>query len=172
MFTRNCLAFACLLGFVCSGSASAATAYKCTDADGKLSFQQMPCTGSARTQVVDLAPEIDPQRRAENEAQMAANHGSSKRSRTSDQASAEARAYRTRLAGYAAPAAQQPKPAPVCPPTRENPGRTPAPRRYNNPKGFGFPDLLDYSAAKAYVAQLPTKTYLKNGGRWPRGCPD
>jgi hypothetical protein len=124
-------------------------AHKCTDARGQVSYQQQPCPAGQQARVLEVEGEIDAARLAEAQARNAA----------------DAPAARPAAAREAAVAAAPPPVAPPtrkvkCPATQENPGGAPA---------LGT-DPMAMAINRDWYSRLPSRTTLKNAGRWPAEC--
>jgi hypothetical protein len=136
-----------LFWLTAASAQSRVVVHKCTDADGKLSFQQQPCPPRSQASRLAVEGDIDP---------------------------AVAQAARERAAANAPkvsgvrdltelPQTQSPRPTqrPVrCPATRENPGVI-------NVVGT---DPWSMAVARSIYNELPSETTLKNSGRWPKDC--
>lgn len=124
-------------------------AHKCMDAQGRIRYQQQACQPNERAELLQVEGEIDPQRKREAEARMAAN------------APAASPPVTAAPVAPAPPvAAAQAPPRVVCPPTQEKPGGAPA--RGTDPWAMAI--------NRDWYARLPSRTALKNAGRWPKGC--
>lgn len=138
-----------LLAALPVASAERVRAHKCVGADGRLSYQQTPCPSGQQAQVLEVEGEIDPARVAEAQALAAANAPRQADTATSPTAPAPP-----------APAPATAKPKLSCPATQEKPGRAPA---------LGT-DPVAMAINRDWYSRLPSRTTLKNAGRWPQGC--
>lgn len=140
-----------LLALLTCGVAAAGArvqAHKCVDEGGRIRYQQQPCQPGERAELLQVEGEIDPQRKREADARLAANTPASPQKSTEPVAPA--------LPAVPAPARRRV----VCPATQEQPGGAPA---------LGT-DPWAMAINRDWYARLPSRTTLKNTGRWPEGC--
>lgn len=139
--------------------AGAIGVHKCTDAAGKVSYQQQPCAAQQRADVVVVEGEIDPERKAEADAIAHAN------AVEREPEIAEVQQPLQTLPRQVTSKKEGEKPVP-CPPTRENPPKIVRAKV----EGSRFlPDgTIVYLSPR--LPEFPSRTYLKGAGRWPKGC--
>jgi hypothetical protein len=156
--------------------AGAIGVHKCTDASGRVSYQQQACAATQRADVVVVEGEIDPSRKAAADAIARANRPSP--APLSDAEWQELARQRGLPWPDASPA---PAPTPVAP------KKVRCPDTYD--KYFSEPNtapIIGYETVWLGTREekrpiygtpqnqkfrgLPSKTYLKNAGRWPEGC--
>lgn len=136
-----CRCLALLLLTLTTPALAELTVFRCTPTDGPVRFQQQPCAANEAARQIALAPQ--PPRPAFIPETRVKSEQKQRKPRQQRQRASRSQASR-----------RESKPAP-CPPTRENPG-----------------SLGTRSVRTAWLRyiDLPSKTYLKNAGRWPRHC--
>ncbi len=144
--------------------------YKCVDDQGKVSYQQSPCPELAEQESMSVSGDTEANLAAAEEA--AARRLAAERER-------QRVATRDALVRAAQPQpSATPRPAPdapavKCPATYENPGvLKPKVTDYYYDENGRRQDVYDSKELRMRYKSLPTKTYLKNAGLWPKGCPD
>ena len=174
---RTTIVFACALAMppaMLADSSSAAAKvqiFKCLSATGKLSFQKSPCPATDRAQSIYVAGDsaANKDAAANLAAQAAVDRAQQEyQSRLLNMQSAylEAQAQAQAKADAANKAR---KPPVVCPPTFGDEVTMAAPTTsYYDASGRPHTVVQDMSVQYRF---LPTKTYLKNAGRWPKECP-
>jgi len=145
--------------------------YKCVDAAGKLSFQQSPCPDQAEQHAMSVE--------GDSEANIAAAESAAKRRLAMEQERQQRATRDALLAAHRPASPSRPdrgaaaKPAAECPATYENPGvLKPRTTGYYYDEQGRRHDTYDQKELYMRYKSLPSKTYLKNTGRWPKGCPE
>ena len=149
------LMMACAINLIgaSAGARAAAdriTVHRCTASDGGISYQQQPCPANATAQPLQVDAEVSATRRAQAAATAAAVAAAVRQDPPDRLASAP----------VDPPPPAAPKPRVRCPRTRENPG----------PIGVSGTDAWSLAIARSIYEELPSETWLKNTGRWPRDC--
>ncbi len=151
-----------------TGVAAKVQIFKCVSDSGSVSLQKTLCRVSERVQPMRLTGDSQANREAAN--RLAAIQAQTDRNEQAQTRDALAREAYLRAQGNANAAVKlQNKPSVVCPPT------------FGDVVTMQAPTFTYYDAAGNQQAaqrdmtmkyrSLPTKTYLKNAGRWPKECP-
>ena len=151
-----------------SGAAAKVQIFKCVSGSGAVLFQKSPCPNSDRTQIMQLTGDSPSNRDAAN--RLAARLALDDQDQQAQAFDAKLRADSLRMQAQANTAAKpQVKPPVVCPPTFGDVVTMQAPT-VTFTDASGVRRTSQQNMALQYRL-LPTKTYLKNAGRWPKECP-
>lgn len=156
---------------VCADSSSAAAKvqiFKCVSDSGQLSFQKSPCLATDRAQRLQVAGDSQANRDAASRlaVQAAADRVAQERRDQAAQMQANYLAAQAQAQLNAANAAKT-KPPVVCPRIDTDGVKTGRPIEYWD----GTQKRRFRPSNQALEVRGPSKTFLKNAGRWPDECP-
>lgn len=156
---------------VCADSNSAAPkviVFKCLSALGKVSFQKSSCPASDAVQSLRVPGDSQANRDAASQlaARTAAERAQQERRDQAAQMQANYLAAQAQAQANAANAVQA-KPPVVCPRIDTDGVRTGRPIEYWD----GTQKRQLAPSNRALEERGPSKTFLKNAGKWPAGCP-
>ncbi len=151
-----------------SSAAAKVQIFKCVSNTGRLSFQKSPCPITDRAERIHIAGDSQANRDAASRlaVQAAADSAAQERREQAAQMQANYLAAQAQVQPNAATAAEA-KPPVVCPRIDTDGVKTGRPIVYWD----GTQKRRFASSNQAMEERGPSKTFLKNAGRWPDECP-